>query len=138
MDIIVRTGTSEIIASGNVIVPNGDYVEFLIKNLRFRLLFQEDPDVSRSYVKAVVINPESSIDSYMELLAFNFTNSIFNTLNSPIRVAYIDGRQLSLRLSVSSVCKRSDENNPEKKIEDKLVVYSWCLDFPEKQSGDNR
>lgn len=138
MDILVRTGNCEVIASGNVIVPNGDYVEFLIRNLRFRLSFQMAPEENRSYVKAVVVNPENSTESYMELLAFNFTDSIFNTINSPIRVAYVDGRPLSLRMSVSSVCKRSDNSNPGNEIEDKLVIYSWCLDFPENQSGDDR
>lgn len=137
MDFLVRTGNCEVIASGNVIVPNGDYVEFLIRNLRFRLSFQIDPNETHSYVNIRRVPPEGSTE-YMELLAFNFDGSIIKTVTTPIHVAYLDGRKLSLRMSVSSIRKQQDNNNSGYLMEDKLVIYSWCLDFPENQSGDNR
>lgn len=132
MDILVRTGNCEVIASGNVIVPNGDYVEFLIRNLRFRLSFQMDPRETHSYVNIRRVPPEGSTE-YMELLAFNFDGSIINTVTTPIHVAFLDGRKLSLRMSVSSIRKHQGNSDSGNLMEDKLVFYSWCLDFPENQ-----
>lgn len=131
MDIIVKTSTREVICSGSLILPHGDYIEFVIRNLRFRLSFDYHNDEGRSFVQPQVVHAENSQESYMEIRAFNFDNIWMRTFTTPILLAQQDGRALSLGLLISSVNRRDNSDNPNQQIEDKYVSYTWYWDLPQ-------
>lgn len=129
MDIIVHTTYHEVIASGSVIVPHGEYVEFIIRNLVFRLSFITAEE-KKGTVRWSVQNNEIENSSYMSVECVNFDNSFNRTISGRIQLAQIEGKPLLLQFSVSSINKRSKQEDKEKTIEDKIVWYSWYLERP--------
>lgn len=133
MDIIVRTTNHEMIASGSVIVPHGEYAEFIIRNLVFRMSFISNGG-NEGTVQWSVQTDENTHSSYMSVECINFENSVIRTLRQKLRLAQIDGKPLLFQFSVSSINKRPESEGSENTIEDKLIWYSWYLEKPNNNS----
>jgi len=131
MEIKVRNKGREVVCSGSAIVPHGDYLEFVIRTLRFRLSLEYHDNEGRSYLQSEYIPTDNPKDEYMEIKGYNFDKSLMNTLSQPMTLAQQDGRNLSLSLVISSINTRKDPNNQDVTIEDKLVWYTWYLDQPQ-------
>lgn len=138
MGITVKTSNREIICSGSAMVIHGDYLEFVIKTLRFRLSFGYHDEEGRSFYQTSYVQADNPKDSYMEIKAFNFDRTTMNILPQPIALAQQDGRNLSLGLVVSSINRRNAPNQEGQQIEDKLVSYTWYLDLPQGNVVQNQ
>ena len=118
MDIKISTSKYVVVDSGSVIVPEDEYVEFTIDNLRFRFIFSPNvisTDVSDSEVMGTIKN--DSIGDYMELAVHNY-NHLFSTTSDFLNVGKIDGKQLYVMFSVTPM--KSDG-----KIHLRIMNYSW-------------
>lgn len=129
MDIIVRTTNHEVIAMGSVIIPHGEYVEFVIRNLVFRLSFISTEETDGTVRWSVQTN-ENDNSSFMSVECVNFDNSINRTIVDRIQLAQIEGRPLLLQFSVSSINRRPETEGSDITIEDKIIWYSWYLERP--------
>ena len=122
MDVKVKTGHSEMISSGVIFVAYGETADFFIGGLRFRMffLFEEKQGAP------VTCNRENdSSGEYMAIKCYNFNEKLLARLNTPLHLAEINGKDMTLQFTVSSYNKRN-EDGIEK--EDMMVLYSWCLD----------
>ncbi len=129
MDIIARTTNHEIIASGSIIVPDGEYAEFIIRNLVFRLSFISEEGDNGS-VRWSVKNEDNNQGSYMSVECINFEKSVIRSVTQKLNLAQIDGNPLLLQFSVSSINRRPCPEDSGKMIEDKLIWYSWYIERP--------
>ena len=126
MEITVRTTNHELVASGSVVIPYGEYVDFEVKGLVFRMSFESDETGERTRVIRELVENEGA--RYMAVKCYNFNGSLHSIMNSKLELAQIDGRALSLQFSVSSFNKRHGNSDESPMIEDMLVKYSWYLD----------
>ncbi len=129
MEMTIRTTRYDVVSSGSVIVPYGEYLEFIIKNLVFKLSFVSN-DSGDSFFRYELHEGANGSGTYMALECVNFERSLVRTVNEKQHLATIDGRPLLLQLTVSSVNKRNQGGEGTPEIEDKLVWYSWYLERP--------
>lgn len=132
MEILKSTGKYDIVESGSVIIPYGDYVQFEIESLVFRISFPCS-DNSQQRMAFDMEKDANGVD-IMHVKAFNFQNSFFTTPSKMLALAKDQGRQLYLNFSVTSVNSREGH-------EDKLFFYTWYLEkqegMDEKKGGDD-
>lgn len=127
MKMKIQTTNFDIVSNGCVIVPYGEYVQFDIEGLSFRLMFESNTENLSAHIKHV-IEKDSKGAPYMALHAYNFKGSLLNTITNSIELAKLEDRSLSLRLSISSVNKREEEvNGTRTSKEDMMVYYTWYL-----------
>lgn len=115
----IESKNSEIIQTGSVIIPQGDFAEFNISNLRFKVTFENENNEGGN-TKSGRIETHIESDSngdYLLLVLYNQTGAFYAGLNEPVIIAQIEKRPLSLMFSVvdihSSNCK--------------LLFYTWML-----------
>ena len=117
MEVIKKIKSHEIIDTGCVIIPHGEYLEFQISNLKFRVVFEEEKtDPTESNIQIGVKG--SAENSYMEILLYNQSQSYFSGLNEMIELATIDNRKLWFMFRVQSISNGS-------KSEHKIFYYTW-------------
>ena len=123
----VQTTNYEIVGNGCVHVPYRESIQFDIEGMSFKLMFEKSTENTRAHIKTALEN-DSNDSQIMVLHAYNFEGSILNTVEKNMDLAKIEGKSLSLRLSISSINKREIEENEVKiAVEDKLVYYTWYL-----------
>lgn len=127
MDVTVRTTKHDLVASGSVIVPYGEYVDFEVKGLIFRMTFESDENAGNARVQPELVEDENGQVHYMAVKCYNFNGSLHSIMNSKLVLAQTEGRALSLQFSVSSFNKRHENGDDSPMIEDMLVTYSWYL-----------
>ncbi len=126
MNMKIQTNHNDIISTGCAIVPYNEYLQFDIEGMSFRLLFEKNTDNPAAYIRHGLV--EENGNHYMALHAYNFNGSLLSTIKNSLDLARIEGRPLSLRLSVTSINKREiDENGTNITAEDMLVYYTWYL-----------
>ena len=126
-NIKVSTDDSDVIASGSVIVPNGNYLFFeLPDDLNFKIVFvdkPEDPSDKSYHIEEV------DGGSVLQITFYNVMNSYFGSPKQIVKLALLKGRLLSLGFSLLSI------NNVEKK-EDRIFFYTWYLSKEIHEEGD--
>lgn len=129
MEVKVYSESSEIISSGNVIVPSDDYVQFELYGLRFRFAFvQESTDENAEIQITKSVETDQTGQQCLTILFSNVKNSFFGSFSDSIQVATIEGRSLSVRLSILSIIR-----NDEATREDKILFYTWYLSNKPKE-----
>lgn len=114
----ISTSKYIIVDSGSVIVPEDDYVEFNIKEARFRFVFtpnnigatDEDAGVSGTLKK-------DAEGDYLEIEINNY-NSMFSSPSQTLKVGSIDEKNLYVNFSVAPLSDRF-------KIKSRILIYSW-------------
>ena len=114
----ISTNNYDIIGSGQVIVPPGEYVEFKIESLRFRFYFEDtvdsDSSQSESSISGTLVQDDQS--KYLSIKVVNYRN-LFQTTNKTIEVGRIKGKALSVMFSIVSVGSDNDIT--------KIFYYTW-------------
>lgn len=99
MDISIKSGTVEVIASGIVITFNKNPIEITLdpthKKMKLILVFLDDESKEDSSVKPRYIEPTT-----LEITFKNFKNSMGSGSTAPIPFAKLDGRQLYLNYRI--------------------------------------
>lgn len=116
----IESSDAEVIQTGSVIISNGDFAEFKIADLRFKITFDNDAPNEDGSLKSGRI--ESRIDTdvsgkYLLLVLYNQTRAFYAGLNEPATIAQIEGRPLKFIFSVVDI---HDSNC-------KLLFYTWML-----------
>ena len=109
----------DVIDSGSVIIPNGEYAQFMIESLVFRVSFLYSDDSSQRLDVDMEKNDDGT--DIMHIKAYNFHDAFFTTPSKMLAVANNNGRQLYLNFSVTSV-------NSNESQDDKLFFYTWLLE----------
>ena len=126
MDMKIFTQENEVICSGSVMVPYGDFVKFEVEGLTFKLDFSESTEKTNPHVNYAIEEEEN--EHIMAIHAYNFNDALLSTLKQDLNLAKIEGRPLTLRLSISACNKHDIGDGEEKKIvSDMLVFYTWYL-----------
>lgn len=97
----IETGKYEVLETGSVIVPNGEFVEFEIENLHFRFNFIDEIDSSvgdsNKGVTATLVN--EGVSQYLSIDVRNY-NSLFTSPSKLLEVGTVEGKSLSVMFSV--------------------------------------
>lgn len=131
MEIKVSKNNWEIISSGYVVVSDGEYVDFSIDNLRFKLTFETvenvKPRVGYKYEKE---------GDYMTITCQNFNKANFRTVIEPLILAKINGRDIALELSVTTTSNQGNQVESAH-LEKKILFYCWYIskENRERHSG---
>lgn len=124
MDVKLTTEKSEIIASGSVIIPNDDYVQFELEGLKFRFVFileQKGEDSSVTITKRIEKDNNNNTEC-LSIIISNVKRALFGSLGHSMQVATIDNKNLSIRFSIVSINRDTKLNS-----EDKILFYTWYL-----------
>lgn len=108
----------DVLSSGSVIIPDGQYVEFMVENLPFR--FQVD----NSTPNESGINAELKTIDNKEVLVFTFhsvADGAFGSLSKPSSVANINGKKLSVIFSIRGFDSKPSGMNI-------MLFYTWLLE----------
>lgn len=131
MEIKVIKDGWEIIKSGYLIISDGEYVDFNIDGLLFRLSFEtvEDAEARVGYG----IRTEQDGHSYMLIKCENFNKSLLRTINEPIQLAKKDGRNIALQLTTSSLIHKPSDGEHAEVPERKILFYCWMIELPKSE-----
>lgn len=128
-NITIATNDYNVICSGSIVVPNEQYVEFKIKELRFRFSFisrdvTEGTDDNQSIEHQVQTDEEGE---FLNVDFINLNSSFFATSTKMMHLARLEGKRLFFKFSLLSV------NTSDIGTEDKLLFYTW---YQEKQPAE--
>lgn len=122
MDVKIKTADAEIISTGSVIIPKNEYVQFELKELKFRILFDteknKDGVLNDSKITTIVVG--TGTESRLEIRFINYRSMFMSTPTEPFNVATIENKTLLLYFSIVSI-------NSSEEAEDKLFYYTWYL-----------
>lgn len=127
MEVKKTTQNCEIIDSGSIIIPNGEFLLFEFPDeLKFKIIFEDKPDdpSDKSYRIEEIEN-----GSILQIAFNNVSNANFGSPKNAIKLAKLNGRFLSLGFSLLSVNNRNG-------IEDRIFFYTWYLSKESIQEGD--
>ena len=118
MNISISSSKYEIVASGSVIIPEDDYIQFSFDNLRFRFVFDSNQAKSESEDSSVT-GPikEDESGSYLEIGIDGYT-SIFSSPSDFLNVGQIEGKALYVYFSITPLVAKG-------KINKRIMIYSW-------------
>lgn len=121
----VKLGTKDydIIDSGSVVLQMGEYLEFKISTLKFRIEFiEENPDGDKPLEARIVTGVEKNgtVDAYYKIAFYNQTSAYFSSTPEFAQLATIDGKPLRLKFTIHSINEREDSS-------DKIFFYTWYL-----------
>lgn len=118
MNISISSSKYEIVASGSVIIPENDYIQFSFDNLRFRFVFssnQANCESEDSSVTGTIKEDESG--SYLEIGIDGYTR-IFSSPSDFLNVGQIEGKALYVYFSITPLVAKD-------KINKRIMIYSW-------------
>lgn len=117
------TGNYNIIDSGSIVLQMGEYIEFQIGNLKFRIEFIDEPVVEgvnrEGRISTSVIEPNTP-DAYFKISLYNQNTAFFSSTTDFLDVATFDGKPLKLKFSVQAINNRDGSS-------DKIFFYTWYL-----------
>lgn len=118
MNVEISTANHIIIDSGCVIVPEEEYVEFKIEDLRFRFTFVSDENL-QSEGKSNITGElrEDEAGQLFNMTVYNFTG-LFATPTQMMNVAQIKGKQISVRFSIVELATNGSQPT-------RIFHYTW-------------
>lgn len=139
MDIKVTKNEWEIISSGYLLVIDGEFVDFSIEGLLFRLKFEKKEGEDTKVGYGIIKNTDKP--DYMEIKCQNFDKSMFRTVNEPLLLAKKDGRDIAFQFSVSSIFPHVENAKQVEVSENKILFYCWSIgplqeEKPRGKAGD--
>lgn len=124
MDINITTTNHDIISSGSVVLHMGEYLEFQIESLKFRIEFIDEPiveGITREGRISMGVENAGTDNAYFRIELYNQDSAFFSSTPDFVNPATIAGRQLRLKFSVQSINNRNGSS-------DKIFFYTWYLD----------
>lgn len=121
--VTISTENYDIINSGSVVVQMGEYIEFRITNLKFRVMFiDEEPKGDTQLEGRIVSGVENkdSEDAFFKIVFYNQSTAFFASTSDFTQLATIDGKPLKLKFSIQSINRREYSS-------DKIFFYTWYL-----------
>lgn len=119
----LSTENYDIISTGSVVLQQGEYLEFEIENLKFRIVFIDEPiidGVTRDgKITTGVVNTDPN-NTYFRIALYNQDRAFFSSTPDFVNVASFDGRPLRLKFSVQPINNRDGSS-------DKIFFYTWYL-----------
>lgn len=108
-----------IIDTGSAIVPDGEYLEFIHGNLRFRFVFSsvEDPQTKQknTSITGKLIGEEPN--QTLQINVINY-NSLFTTPSRILEVGELSGKALFVLFSVVTISSQNENGT-------KIFHYTW-------------
>lgn len=108
-DVTIKVGDYEVFSNGTVIVPESEKLLFEFNGLKIQIAFEtrpnEEPKVSSSAEQGQCLN----------ITLINFDNSLGIGLTSPVKIGYVNGKDLYLLFIVHSVGEKGA----------KMCSYTW-------------
>lgn len=133
MEMTIRTNRAEVLSTGNVFVPYGEFVEFAVAGMTFRILFEQNSNDTASHVTYNV--QQDNGKDIMAIHAYNFDNAILSTVNNILPLGRIEGRKLSLQMAVTTTNRREVEIDGVMQTQfNRLVYYTWYLERPQSNN----
>lgn len=122
---IVKLSTEnyDIIDSGSVVLQMGEYLEFQIENLKFRVKFADEKTDGDKPLEGRVesgVENNGTEDAYYKIVFYNQTTAFFASTSAFAQLATINGKPLKLKFSIQSINGREDSS-------DKIFFYTWYL-----------
>lgn len=118
------TGNYDIIDSGCVVLQMGEYLDFQVADLKFRVEFIDEPVIEgatrEGRISTGVVNP-SSADAYYRIALYNQDMAFFSSSSNFLDVATLEGKSLKLKFSVQAINNRVGSS-------DKIFFYTWYLE----------
>lgn len=119
----LSTENYDIISTGSVVLQLGEYLEFEIADLKFRVEFiDEKPEGDaplEGRIDSGVMN-KGTDEAYYRIAFYNQTSAFFASTSDFAHLAVIDGKPLKLKFSIQSI-------NPRENSSDKIFFYTWYL-----------
>ena len=126
----LSTENYDIIDSGSVVLQMGEYLEFQIENLKFRIVFIDEPKeegvVREGRISTSIENKEDANNAYFKISFYNQNTAFFSSTANFAQLAIIDGKPLKLKFSIQSINERDGSG-------DKIFFYSWYLGKTESE-----
>lgn len=122
MTVNISTENYDIINSGSVVLHMGEYIEFQIQNLKFRVLFiDECPTEGAMLESRITAGVEGQgADAYYKIILYNQHKAFFSSMPNFMDVATLEGKPLRLKFCILPINNRENSS-------DKIVFYSWYL-----------
>lgn len=118
MKIEISTSNYIILDSGSIIIPESEYVEFKMKDLRFRFTFAQDETLQKEGKSKVTGEvSEDAEGNLFNMTVYNFTG-LFASPTQMMNVAQIEGNQISVRFSIVEL--PTSEAQPTR-----IFHYTW-------------
>lgn len=97
---IISTTTYEVLDTGSILLPAGEYLEFEIEGLRYRVTFSEETEgeqKGQSRVTGALVTERGN--QYLSLNVINF-NALFSSPSQLLEMGTLGGRKLYLYFSI--------------------------------------
>lgn len=123
MNVNISTGNYDIISTGSVVLQMGEYLEFQIENLKFRVEFIDEPiveGVSREGRITTGVENAGTDNAYLRIVLYNQDSAFFSSTPDFVNVASFDGKPLKLKFSTQPINNRQSSS-------DKVFFYTWYL-----------
>lgn len=123
MNVNISTGNYDIISTGSVVLQMGEYLEFQIENLKFRVEFIDEPiveGVSREGRITTGVENAGTDNAYFRIVLYNQDSAFFSSTPDFVNVASFDGKPLKLKFSTQPINNRQSSS-------DKVFFYTWYL-----------
>lgn len=123
MNVNISTGNYDIISTGSVVLQMGEYLEFQIENLKFRVEFIDEPiveGVSREGRITTGVENAGTDNAYFRIVLYNQNSAFFSSTPDFVNVASFDGKPLKLKFSTQPINNRQSSS-------DKVFFYTWYL-----------
>ena len=134
MNVNISTRNYDIISTGSVVLQMGEYLEFQIGNLKFRIEFIDEPiteGVTREGRISTGVENAGTDNEYFRIALYNQDTAFFSSLSDFLEVATIEGKPLKLKFSIQSINNRNGSS-------DKIFFYTWYYGkVASMQTNDN-
>ena len=134
MNVNISTGNYDIISTGSVVLHMGEYLEFQIENLKFRIEFIDEPiteGVTREGRISTGVENAGTDNAYFRIALYNQDSAFFSSTPDFVNAASFDGRPLRLKFSIQPINNRNGSS-------DKIFFYTWYLGkVASMQTNDN-
>ena len=119
----LSTENYDIISTGSVVLQLGEYLEFEIENLKFRIEFiDETPNGDTPLETKVISGVENcgTNNAYYRIAFYNQTSAFFASTANFGQLAIIAGKPLKLKFCIQAI-------NVLENKSDKVFFYTWYL-----------
>lgn len=116
----LSTENYDIIGSGSVVLQMGEYLEFQIENLKFRICFIDNENEQDGKIQREIVN-QGTKEAYMRITFYNQHKAFFSSVSTLASMATLGDKHLYLKFSIQAI------NNNEVGS-DKIFFYTWYLD----------
>lgn len=115
-----KTADSYIIDSGSIIVQDGDYVEFEILNLKYKVIFRNE---GNNNLPSVETKMDKEDDRFMNIILYNQEKSTFSGSYKRMHLGNFGDKKLWFIYSVLAINRKNESES------DKILFYTWMYEI---------